>query len=170
MLLFLAFIVVGITTYKSWPKISTGSITEQIGALSGVFIILLVSLLFYFMKLKTRVDEIGVHYQFYPFNFSYKVISWNEPLMRIQMTITLQNGSATMLKSLVTAGRYNLNPKEENGIYSIIAPGLDRQIKLGNDQLHGEQISYEVYAPKDMTISTRNVEAIGMTEQDGSSF
>ncbi|RXP53380.1 hypothetical protein EC396_10330 [Lutibacter sp. HS1-25] len=73
----MAFIVVGLTTYKGWSEISAGSIGEQIGALSGLIIILLVSLMFLFLKLKTRVDEIGVHYQFYPFHFSYKIITWN---------------------------------------------------------------------------------------------
>ena len=83
------------------------------------------------------------------------VTTWNEPQMRIQMTITLQNGSETMLKSLVTAGRYNLDAKEVNGAYSIVAPGLERQIKLGSGQLLGETVSYTVLAPKDVIVTTR---------------
>ena len=98
------------------------------------------------------------------------VTTWNEPQMRIQMTIILQNGSETMLKSLVTAGRYNLNTKVENGAFSIVAPGLERQIKLGNGQLLGEQITYEVFAPKDVSISTRSTEATGMVEKPVSSY
>jgi hypothetical protein len=99
-----------------------------------------------------------------------KVTTWKEPQMRIQMTITLQNGSETMLKSLVTAGRYNLNTKVENDIFSIVAPGLDRQIKLGNGQLIGEQITYEVFAPEDMSITFRNAESIGLNESTGSTY
>ncbi len=99
-----------------------------------------------------------------------KITTWKEPQMRIQMTITLQNGSETMLKSLVTAGRYNLNTKDENGVNSIVAPGLERQIKLGNGQLLGEQISFEVFAPENISITTRNVESIGLNEHTGSSF
>lgn len=38
-----------------------------------------VSLIFFF-KLKTRIDEKGIHYQFFPFHFSLKIISWNEIL------------------------------------------------------------------------------------------
>ncbi len=89
------------------------------------------------------------------------VTTWNEPQMRIQMNITLQNGSETMLKSLVTAGRYNLDSKEVDGSYSIVAPGLDRQIKLGNGQLLGEQITFTVLAPKDVTVKTREVATTG---------
>ena len=98
------------------------------------------------------------------------VTTWNEPQMRIQMTITLLNGSENMLKSLVTTGRYNLDSKETNGEFSIVAPGLERQIKLGSGQLLGEQISYKVFAPKDVTITTRNAEATGQVKNSVSSF
>jgi predicted sugar kinase len=97
------------------------------------------------------------------------VTTWNEPQMRIQVTITLQNGSETMLKSLVTAGRYNLDSKELNGIYSIVAPGLERQIKLGSGQQLGETVSYTVLVPKGVTITTRPV-AAAQAEASTSSF
>ena len=32
----------------------------------------------FFFKLTTRIDEKGVYYQFFPFHFSLKLISWNE--------------------------------------------------------------------------------------------
>lgn len=96
---------------------------------------------------------------------SVNVTTWNEPQMRVQMTITLQNGSETMLKSLVTAGRYNLDSDEENGEYRIVAPGLDRQVKFSSGRLLGEQISFTVFAPKDVTVKTRNDEATGLVEK-----
>ena len=34
--------------------------------------------LIFFFKLKTRIDEIGIHYQFSPFHFSLRTIKWNE--------------------------------------------------------------------------------------------
>lgn len=95
---------------------------------------------------------------------------WSEPVMRIQMTVTLQNGNENMLKSLVTAGRYNLNTKEENGSLSIVAPGLDRQIKLSSGQNLGEQISYQVFAPKDITVTTRSTDATGLIGAVDKSF
>ena len=39
--------------------------------------ILLFTLPIFFMKLKTRIDEYGIHYQFFPFHRSTKTISWN---------------------------------------------------------------------------------------------
>lgn len=32
----------------------------------------------FFFKLKTRVDEKGIHYRFFPFHRKFKTISWNE--------------------------------------------------------------------------------------------
>ncbi len=42
-------------------------------------IAILVSIGFIFLfKLKTRIDEKGIHYQFFPFHFKLKTILWNE--------------------------------------------------------------------------------------------
>ena len=30
------------------------------------------------LKLKTRIDEKGIYYQFYPIHLSYRIILWNE--------------------------------------------------------------------------------------------
>ncbi len=101
---------------------------------------------------------------------SVTVATWNEPQMRIQLNITLQNGSETMLKSLVTTGRYNLDAKDVNGVYSIVAPGLERQIKLGSGQQLGEQVTYTVFAPKNVTITTRKPAPVDSTPASVSSF
>lgn len=34
--------------------------------------------LIFLFKLKTRIDEIGIHYQFFPFHLKHKTIQWNE--------------------------------------------------------------------------------------------
>jgi hypothetical protein len=43
-----------------------------------IFLILLVSGFIFFFKLTTRIDEIGIHYKFFPFHWSFRVIHWNE--------------------------------------------------------------------------------------------
>jgi hypothetical protein len=73
----IAFAVTGFSIYKEWDTIITGSFTEKLGALSGLIIVLLVVLLFVNLKLKTRIDEKGVYYQFFPFQFSFKFAAWN---------------------------------------------------------------------------------------------
>lgn len=101
---------------------------------------------------------------------SVEVTTWNDPLLRIQMTINLQNGNETMLKSLVTAGRYNLEAKETDGKFHVIAPGLEKQIKLSNGQFLGDQVTYKVFVPKDVTVITRNSETTGQVSQKVTTF
>tara|TARA_B100000787_G_C16160947_1_gene281372 strand:- start:738 stop:1241 length:504 start_codon:yes stop_codon:yes gene_type:complete len=48
---------------------------EFVLSLAGI----LVTVLFIFLfKLTTRIDEKGIHYQFFPFHFSLKKITWSE--------------------------------------------------------------------------------------------
>jgi len=74
--LIMAFIVVGISSYNEWETISEGTFNEKISSLGGLIIILLVAFLFLKLKLKTRVDEKGIYYQYFPLHLSYKLITW----------------------------------------------------------------------------------------------
>ena len=73
----IALIVTGVTIITEWETTIQNSLGEKLGALSAVIVTLLVILLFMNLKLKTKIDENGVSYQFYPFYRSFKVISWN---------------------------------------------------------------------------------------------
>ena len=55
------FILVSITTFQNWEVINQESLSSKIGSLSGILIILSVTLLFIFLKLKSRIDEMGIH-------------------------------------------------------------------------------------------------------------
>jgi len=73
----IALIVTGVTIITEWETTLQSSLGEKLGALSGIFIVLLVILLFMNLKLKTRIDENGISYQFYPIHRSNKIISWS---------------------------------------------------------------------------------------------
>lgn len=61
-----------IKTYMEDPNsFSTLELLSIIGS-----IIMASSILFLF-KLSTRIDEKGIHYQFFPFHWKYKTITWN---------------------------------------------------------------------------------------------
>lgn len=70
-------IVVTMPIIKDWAHISQGSFGEMLNDFGGILIILLVFTLFIFFKLKTRIDEKGVYYQYLPFHFSYRFLPWN---------------------------------------------------------------------------------------------
>jgi membrane protease YdiL (CAAX protease family) len=69
--------IIPITTIiQKYLKVNeTISIKEFIATI--VVIIVSISVLFFF-KLTTKIDEKGIHYQFFPFHFSMKLIPWNE--------------------------------------------------------------------------------------------
>jgi hypothetical protein len=74
--LIMALLIVSGFTFKEWETISKGSNIEILGSLSGLILVILIGILFLNLKLKTRVDEKGVSYQYVPFQLAYKVILW----------------------------------------------------------------------------------------------
>lgn len=73
----IALVVVTTPILKDWAHISQGSFLEMLNDLGGILVILFVFMLFNFFKLKTRIDEKGVYYQYLPFHFSYRFLPWN---------------------------------------------------------------------------------------------
>ncbi|WP_193316052.1 hypothetical protein [Flavicella marina] len=65
-------IAIIINTYVKSNQMST---TEFISALTLVTLSCCVIFIF---KLKTRIDEFGIHYKFFPFHIRKRIISWNE--------------------------------------------------------------------------------------------
>ncbi len=51
---------------------------DSIGQLIVIVSILPILMLFYFLKLRTEIDESGIQYQFLPFHFSAKKIAWTD--------------------------------------------------------------------------------------------
>jgi hypothetical protein len=74
----IAFIGAGISIFNDWENIKQYNLESKIISVSGVVILLLIALLLFILKLKTRIDDIGIYYQFYPIHFTYRVITWNE--------------------------------------------------------------------------------------------
>ncbi len=93
-----------------------------------------------------------------------EVKHWNNKVMRIQMTISIENGSDPMLKSLVSAGRYNINAVTENGEYRVEAPNMAREIKLKGQPLK-EKIAYTVFTPERISVTLAD-ETSTSTEED----
>ncbi len=50
------------------------------------------------------------------------VHTWSKSTVRVQLNITLDNGTETTLKSLVQTGKYNLKYTVEDGVFVIYSP------------------------------------------------
>ncbi len=83
-----------------------------------------------------------------------EVKEWDNPIMRVQISVSIENSNSTILKALVKAGRYNLTSEAENGVYRVFARGVDREVKIKGTALT-ENLSYTVFAPKDVLVKTR---------------
>jgi len=66
-----AIMPIGILTNKVLKSQQTIQWAPYLGTIS---LILLSTFCIFFFKLKTRIDEIGIHYRFMPFHFSTKTI------------------------------------------------------------------------------------------------
>ena len=61
---------------QEYSKVNTNMTTNQfVFALVGI---LASGLIIFIFKLTTRIDEKGIHYQFFPFHWKLKLISWSK--------------------------------------------------------------------------------------------
>ena len=89
-------------------------------------------------------------------------------LMRVQMNIVIENGSVHMLKSLVTAGRYNIDAMEKEGDYIVYAPNMNKEITLQGQPLQ-EKIAYTVFVPENVSVKlldTSSTSSLEKTEEE----
>lgn len=84
-----------------------------------------------------------------------EVKTWGQSIARIQMTVGLQNGTESMLRSLAQAGRYNLKGQLESQQYVISVPGLEREV-LVNGKALAEDITYVVFVPDNVRVNIEN--------------
>lgn len=71
-LIVVSMIIPIIVTLRQSESMTSLRIISSVG-----FIIVISSLIFIF-KLTTRIDEVGIHYKFFPFHYKMKIIKWTE--------------------------------------------------------------------------------------------
>ncbi len=87
---------------------------------------------------------------------------WPKELVRIQISIQLENGTESILKSLILTGRYNLKDSITEDGFLIQAPGLLKGVKL-KDKVLKEQLSYIVFAPDNVQVTLSDTSATQAT-------
>lgn len=63
---------------NNWNSIVNQPILKSIPFFIGILVISLVIVFLLKLKLITKIDENGIHYQFLPFHLSPKIVEWNE--------------------------------------------------------------------------------------------
>ena len=99
----------------------------------GSLIIIASVLLIFIFKLSTRIDEKGIHYQFFPFHFSIKTLLWSEITkaeVRTYDPIGEYGGWGL---------RYSFNKKKGNAVNVSGDIGIQLTLKNGKKLLIGTQ-------------------------------
>ncbi len=84
---------------------------------------------------------------------------WNNPSIRIEITISLPSGNPAMLNELANVGRYNLVSKPIEDVLLIQAPNMQKQIRVKGEELR-ETLSFVVYVPKDLKVQVTNADQL----------
>ena len=103
---------------------------EFLGSLIGIIASVLLIFIF---KLSTRIDEKGIHYQFFPFHFSMKTLLWSEITkaeVRTYDPIGEYGGWGL---------RYSFNKKKSNALNVSGDIGIQLTLKNGKKLLIGTQ-------------------------------
>jgi hypothetical protein len=80
---------------------------------------------------------------------------WNQPYVRVEVSVRLPSGNMSLLNELAGAGRYNLTAQTQGGALSIDAPNLQKVIRIKGEELR-EDVRFTVFVPKDMEIVMPN--------------
>ncbi|MDN3666517.1 hypothetical protein ACFFU1_13440 [Algibacter miyuki] len=119
-----AIIGIIITTNKFIEQGST-NLSEYLITLA---IIVASSALIFLFKLKTRIDEVGIHYQFFPFHFKMKTINWHD----------IKHVETRTYDALSEYGGWGLKGgvfwKKSNGTAVNVSGDLGIQITLKNNK------------------------------------
>ncbi len=81
-----------------------------------------------------------------------EVKTWDNPVIRFEITVSVPQGYGSMLNELANVGRYNLVAKPDGSTLVIDAPNLQKQIKIKGQEFK-EVLSITVFAPRDMKVT-----------------
>jgi hypothetical protein len=93
----------------------------------------------------------------------YIVQTWKSNVIRVQLQVGLENSSENILKSLISAGRYNVKATIENEVILLSLPQLAKQVRVGGQELI-EQVSLTIFLPDNLILEDAqdDADAVGM--------
>lgn len=92
-----------------------------------------------------------------------EVKTWKNDILRVQMSVALNNSTGTILKSLIQVGRYNLKSTINEESFSIFLPSLEKAVKVRGTLLE-EQVSFVVFAPENVVVKLTGTSASDATK------
>jgi hypothetical protein len=80
-----------------------------------------------------------------------QVTTWDNDIMRVQMTVSLPNSSDALLKSLAEIGRYGLVNSINPETLNFSTPALRNALKINGNPV-SETVMFTIFIPKNITI------------------
>jgi len=90
---------------------------------------------------------------------------WDNPTVRIEISVSLPSGNNAMLNELATVGRYNLVAKSTLTRMLITAPNMAKQVRVKGETIK-ETLTFVVFVPKDVKIEMHNTEVLADTKKE----
>jgi len=142
-----------IPVISDWNEIIPQSFIKNLPIFSGIIIIAVVFILFLYLKLKTRIDEKGVYYQFFPFQWNSKFIPWkniDKCYVRKYNAITEFGGWGIKFsfrknigKAVTTKGKIGLQLELKNGNKILIGTQKKEELKRTIQNYQHKFINHE---------------------------
>lgn len=89
---------------------------------------------------------------------------WNNPSIRIEISVSLPSGNPAMLNELANVGRYNLVSKPVEDVLVIQAPNMQKQIRVKGEELK-ETLSFVVFVPKDLKVQVSGADQLAVKKK-----
>lgn len=80
---------------------------------------------------------------------------WNNPTVKIEMSVSLPSANPAMLNELANIGRYNMVSRTDAEKWFVSIPAMSKHIKLKGETLK-EVLSFVVFMPKDLKVELPN--------------
>lgn len=89
-----------------------------------------------------------------------EIQEWDQPMLRVQMEIKLENGSDKVLRGLIAAKRFDLDSERINGELKIFSDKLAKNVTFRGEEI-SENVKFVIKAPKGLVVNYQGSAAVG---------
>lgn len=89
-----------------------------------------------------------------------EVQEWDQPMLRVQMEIQLENGNDKVLRGLVAAKRFDLDSKRADSELTIFSDKLAKSVTFRGEEIV-ENVKFSIQVPRGMVVNFPGSEVFG---------
>lgn len=89
-----------------------------------------------------------------------EVQEWDQPMLRVQMEIQLENGNDKVLRGLIAAKRFDLDSKRVDDQLTIFSDKLAKNVTFRGEEIV-ENVKFTIKAPRGLMVNFPGSEVVG---------